>query len=68
MAELKRQGRKLTASRKAGSNKMSSVVIRPKALHDLAEIWAYIAEDSSRQANLFAAALIASFDSLHGIP
>ena len=35
---------------------MSSVVIRPKALHDLAEIWAYIAEDSSRQANLFAAA------------
>jgi len=33
---------------------MPSVVIRPKALDDLAEIWAYIAEDSHRQANAFA--------------
>ncbi len=36
---------------------MPSVVIRPKALQDLAEIWAYIAEDSPRQADIFAAAL-----------
>jgi toxin ParE1/3/4 len=36
---------------------MPSVVIRPKALQDLAEIWAYIGEDSTRQADLFAAAL-----------
>jgi toxin ParE1/3/4 len=36
---------------------MPSVVIRPKALEDLAEIWAYIAEDSLRQADAFAAAL-----------
>jgi len=33
---------------------MPSVVIRPKAVADLAEIWAYIAEDSVRQANAFA--------------
>lgn len=38
-------------------NKMPSVVIRPKALEDLAEIWAYIAEDSPRQAAAFAAAI-----------
>jgi toxin ParE1/3/4 len=36
---------------------MPSVVIRPKALEDLAEIWAYIAEDSPRQADAFAAAI-----------
>jgi toxin ParE1/3/4 len=36
---------------------MPSVVIRPKALGDLAEIWAYIAEDSPRQADAFAAAI-----------
>jgi len=36
---------------------MPSVVIRPQALGDLAEIWAYIAEDSPRQADVFAAAL-----------
>ena len=36
---------------------MPSVVIRPKALQDLAEIWAYIGEDSLRQADIFAAAL-----------
>jgi toxin ParE1/3/4 len=33
------------------------MVIRPKALADLAEIWAYIGEDSPRQADIFAAAL-----------
>jgi len=36
---------------------MPSIVIRPKALEDLAEIWAYIAEDSPRQADAFASAL-----------
>jgi toxin ParE1/3/4 len=36
---------------------MPSVVIRPKALEDPAEIWAYIAEDSARQADAFAAAI-----------
>ena len=36
---------------------MPSVVIRPKALEDLAEIWAYISEDSPRQADAFAAAI-----------
>jgi plasmid stabilization system protein ParE len=36
---------------------MPSVVTRPKALEDLAGIWAYIAEDSPRQADAFAAAI-----------
>jgi toxin ParE1/3/4 len=36
---------------------MPSVVIRPKALEDLVEIWAYIAGDSPRQADAFAAAI-----------
>jgi toxin ParE1/3/4 len=36
---------------------MPSVSIRPKALGDLAEIWAYIAEDSPHQADAFAAAI-----------
>lgn len=34
---------------------MPSIVIRPKAISDLADIWAYIAEDSPRQADAFAA-------------
>src|SRR5579863_6567237 len=33
---------------------MPSIVIRPKALDDLAEIWAYIAGDSVREADAFA--------------
>jgi plasmid stabilization system protein ParE len=33
---------------------MPSIVIRPKAVADLAEIWAYIAEDSAREADAFA--------------
>jgi toxin ParE1/3/4 len=33
---------------------MPSVVIRPKALADLADIWAYIAEDSIRHADILA--------------
>jgi toxin ParE1/3/4 len=36
---------------------MPSIVIRPKALADLVEIWAYIAEDSPRQADALAAAI-----------
>jgi toxin ParE1/3/4 len=36
---------------------MPSLVIRPKALEDLVEVWAYIAEDSPRQADAFAAAI-----------
>jgi toxin ParE1/3/4 len=32
---------------------MASIVIRPKAVGDLADIWAYIAEDSPRQADAF---------------
>jgi toxin ParE1/3/4 len=36
---------------------MPSVAIRPKALEDLAEIWACIAEDSPRPADAFAAAI-----------
>ena len=36
---------------------MPSIVIRPKALQDLAEIWSYVAEDSPRQADTFAAAI-----------
>lgn len=30
---------------------MPSITIRPKAMADLADIWAYIAEDSSRHAD-----------------
>ena len=36
---------------------MPWVVIRPKALEDLAGIWAYIADDSPRQADAFAVAV-----------
>jgi toxin ParE1/3/4 len=32
---------------------MSAVVVRPRALADLAEIWAYIADDSPDQADAF---------------
>jgi toxin ParE1/3/4 len=32
---------------------MPSVVVRPQALADLAEIWAYIAQDSLKQADNF---------------
>jgi toxin ParE1/3/4 len=34
---------------------MPSIVIRPEAMSDLAGIWAYIADDSVRQADAFAA-------------
>jgi toxin ParE1/3/4 len=32
---------------------MSTVVVHPRAVDDLAEIWAYIADDSSDQADAF---------------
>jgi toxin ParE1/3/4 len=40
---------------------MPPVVIRPKALADLTDIWAYIAEDSIRHADAFAARLNQEF-------
>ncbi len=40
---------------------MPSVVVRPQASDDLAEIWAYIAEDSPRQADAFAVRLDREF-------
>jgi len=43
---------------------MPSIVIRPKAMADLAEIWAYIAEDSMRQADAFAARIKGEFRTL----
>lgn len=43
---------------------MPAIVIRPKALADLAEIWAYIAEDSTRQADAFASRLDQEFRTL----
>jgi len=47
---------------------MPPVVIRPKALDDLAEIWAYIAEDSLRHADAFAAAIDGEIRDLAGHP
>lgn len=43
---------------------MPSVVIRPQAAADLAEIWAYIADDSVRQADAFAARVHQEFRTL----
>lgn len=40
---------------------MPSIVIRPKAMSDLADIWAYIAEDSQGQADAFAARINRDF-------
>ena len=40
---------------------MPSIVIRPKAVADLAEIWAYIAEDSAREADAFASRIHEEF-------
>jgi len=34
---------------------MPAIVVRPRALDDLAEIWAYIADDSVAQADAFTA-------------
>jgi toxin ParE1/3/4 len=43
---------------------MPSVVVRPRALVDLADIWAYIAEDSVNHANKFAALIDSQFRAL----
>lgn len=43
---------------------MPSIVIRPKAVADLAEIWSYIAEDSLRQADAFVARVSGEFQLL----
>jgi toxin ParE1/3/4 len=40
---------------------MPSIVVRPKAVDDLAEIWAYIAEDNPREANAFASRIHKEF-------
>jgi toxin ParE1/3/4 len=41
-----------------------TIVIRPQALADLAEIWAYIAEDSAIHADAFAARIDRKFHAL----
>jgi len=43
---------------------MPSVVLRPQALADLAEIWAYIAEDSPGYADAFAVRIDRAFEAL----
>jgi plasmid stabilization system protein ParE len=43
---------------------MPSVVLRPRALVDLADIWAFIAEDSEKHADRFAALIDSQFRAL----
>jgi toxin ParE1/3/4 len=43
---------------------MPSVIVRPRALTDLADIWAYIAEDSVKHADRFAALINSQFRTL----
>jgi len=43
---------------------MASVVVRPRASEDLAEIWAFIAEDSIKHADKFAALIDDHFRAL----
>ncbi len=43
---------------------MANFVVRPRALTDLAEIWAYIANDSPDQADHFADLLAIKFQAL----
>jgi toxin ParE1/3/4 len=43
---------------------MPSVVVRPRALADLADIWAFIADDSVDQANKFATLVNSQFRTL----
>jgi toxin ParE1/3/4 len=47
---------------------MPSIVVRPKAVDDLAEIWAYIADDNLREANAFASRIHKEFRVLSGQP
>ena len=43
---------------------MTTVVVRPRALVDLAEIWAYIAEDSADHADTFTDLIDSKFQAL----
>jgi toxin ParE1/3/4 len=43
---------------------MPNLVVRPRALTDLAEIWAYIAEDSPERADAFADLLTTKLEAL----
>ncbi len=43
---------------------MPAIVIRPRALADLAEIWAYIAADSADQSDAFAALIDSKLQAL----
>jgi toxin ParE1/3/4 len=43
---------------------MPNLVVRPRALTDLAEIWAYIAEDSPERADAFADLLTTKLQAL----
>jgi toxin ParE1/3/4 len=47
---------------------MSAVVVRPRALDDLAEIWAYIADDSPDQADAFVDLVDSKFQALSRRP
>ena len=47
---------------------MSTVVVRPRASADLAEIWAYIAEDNPDQADAFVDLLDSKFQTLSRRP
>ena len=47
---------------------MSTVVVRPRALADLAEIWAYIAADSPDQADAFVDLVDSKFQALSRRP
>jgi toxin ParE1/3/4 len=47
---------------------MPTVVVRPRALDDLAEIWAYIAENSPDQADAFVDLVNSKFQALSRRP
>jgi toxin ParE1/3/4 len=47
---------------------MPTIVVRPRALYDLAEIWAYIADDSVDRADAFAALIDRKFQTLSRRP
>jgi len=47
---------------------MCTVVVRPRALDDLAEIWAYIADDSPDQADAFVDLVDSKFQALSRRP
>jgi toxin ParE1/3/4 len=47
---------------------MSTAVVRPRALDDLAEIWAYIADDSPDQADAFVDLVDSKFQALSRRP